>query len=133
MADRTLPVDIIMRRIMAELLPGDDDDDDDAPWHSREAHDTPPPIASGDYVRITRGAYQSEFGYVLRQNENTYSIVVDQYFPLDEEEKEQVPLSPHIIDCTLDDLELIREHGMVVNLAVEDFAHQSFTVHGGAA
>ena len=88
------------------------------------------PIASGDYVRIIRGAYASEFGYVVSQHEDVYAIALDQSTLSDDEN--EFPL-PAVIDCIIDDLELVREHNTIVRLDVQNFIHQSFPVYGVTA
>ena len=55
---------------------------------------------------------------------------MDQCFKL--KSAEEYPLPP-AIDCTIDDLELVRRHNQQVPVDVQDFLHQSFPVLGVAA
>ena len=89
-----------------------------------------PSITPGDYVRIKRGVYESEFGYVLRQAEDIYSATVDQCY--EQAGMADIPL-PAVINCTLDNFERVRGHTQQVVLDVQDFAHQSFPIHGFTA
>ena len=44
----------------------------------------------------------------------------------------EYPLPP-VIDCTVEDLELVRKHEELVSLDVQDYVHQSVPVYGVAA
>ena len=93
------------------------------------------PLAPGDFVRIVHGEYESEFGYVLRRTEGIYSIAVDQCCRVVSPSPTPYTAWPPlpVIDCTLDDLQLVRGHETFIKLEVQDFVHQSFPVHGVAA
>ena len=86
-------------------------------------------LSPGDYVRVIKGAYASEFGYVVSQTEDICSIAVDQWFaPV-----EEFPL-PAVINCPSDDLKrIVRRQEQNVSLDVKDYVHQSFPVYGVAA